>query len=32
MAKRTSNVSTGPKEQLLERTIGYLAEHGVVDV
>jgi AcrR family transcriptional regulator len=32
MAKRTSNVSTGPKEQLLERTIGYLAEHGVIDV
>jgi AcrR family transcriptional regulator len=32
MAKRSSNVSTGPKEQLLERTIGYLAEHGVIDV
>ncbi|HEY2565436.1 MAG TPA: TetR/AcrR family transcriptional regulator [Acidimicrobiales bacterium] len=32
MAKRTSNVSTGPKEQLLERTIGYLAEHGMIDV
>ena len=32
MAKRSSNVSTGPKELLLERTIGYLAEHGVIDV